>query len=291
MEALQRARLHEQLLELKLKHAERVVDQLCQEAVERTGSYTDLLSRLLEEELTHRRDRGAHLRIQLAHFPFKKTLEQFDFGFQPSLDQRQVEELATLGFFQEATNVLLVGPAGTGKTHLAVALGLKACLAGFSVYFITAHELGRRLVASLADDTLEDKLFALAKYAVLIVDEMGYLPFEPRQAALFFQLVARRYERGPIIVTSNKSFGQWGEVFGGDTAVASAILDRLLHHAAVINIRGPSYRLKDRQRALGLGPLAPVHPAAEPLAGSAGVQDPVKPKGDKKPRTPASDRL
>lgn len=252
MSAIVKVKLHEQLAELKLKHAERTVDQLCQEAMDREMSYTEFLSRILDEEIVRRRDRGTHLRTQLAHFPFQKTLEQFDFGFQPALDQRKLEELATLGFLQDAGNVVLLGPPGVGKTHLAVALGLKACLAGCSTYFISAHELGRRLLACLADDSIDKRLFEFAKYKLLIIDEMGYLPFERQQATLLFQLIARRYERGSVIVTTNKSFGQWADVFGGDSAVASAILDRLLHHATVINIRGPSYRLKDRDRALGL---------------------------------------
>ena len=280
METLERARLHEQLLELKLRHAEKIVAPLCEEGAQRSLSYTEVLGRLLDEEITHRRDRGADLRIKLAHFPFKKTLEQFDFGFQPGIDQRQVEELATLGFLKEAGNLLLLGPSGVGKTHLAVALGLKACLAGCSTYFISAHELGRRLLGSLADDTLEEKLFSLSKHTLLIIDEMGYLPFEPRQATLLFQLVARRYERNSILVTSNKSFGQWAEVFAGDAAVASAILDRLLHHATVLNIRGPSYRLKDRSAAFGQAlPLGSAD--RDPAAGSPSPRPPFRTKGGK----------
>jgi DNA replication protein DnaC len=255
---LTRARVHEQLLELKMRHAEKAVDQLCEDAAQRQSGYTEMLSRVLDEELVRRRDRGTHLLIQLAHFPFQKTLEQFDFGFQPSLDQRQIEELATLGFVAEGHNVILLGPPGVGKTHLAVALGLKACLAGQSVYCISGHELARRLVASLADDTLDREFRALTKCRLLIVDEFGYLPYERQQATLLFQLIARRYERLATIVTTNKGFAQWGDVFGGDAAIASAILDRLLHHAAVLNIRGPSYRLKDHQHALGLIPEDPT---------------------------------
>lgn len=250
--ALTQARVHEQLLELKMKHAERIVDQLCEEASSRQSGYTELLCRVLDAELDQRRDRGTQMRLKLAHFPFQKTLEQFDFGFQPSIDQRQVEELATLNFVAEGGNVVLLGPPGVGKTHLAVALGLKACLAGYTVYCTSGLELARRLVASLADDSLDQQFLALSKCKVLIIDELGYLPYERQQATLLFQLLARRYERLATIVTTNKGFAQWGEVFGGDQAVASAILDRLLHHAIVFNIRGASYRLRDRQQALGL---------------------------------------
>jgi len=252
--ALIRSRLHAQLLELKMKHAEREVDQLCDEAGARQSGYSELLSRVLDTELVQRRDRGIQMRLKLAHFPFQKTLEQFDFGFQPSIPQRQVEELATLNFIAEGGNVVLLGPPGVGKTHLAVALGLKACLAGYSVYCISGLELARRLVASLADDTLDQQFLALSKCKLLIIDELGYLPYERQQATLLFQLIARRYERLATIVTTNKGFAQWDEVFGGDQAVASAILDRLLHHAVVFNIRGASYRLKDRQQALGFTP-------------------------------------
>jgi len=248
---LTHARVHGQLLELKMKHAERSVDQLCAEAAERQTGYSEFLSRVLDCELVRRRDQGTLMRLKLAHFPFQKTLEQFEFGFQPSIDQRQIEELATLNFVSEGRNVVLLGPPGVGKTHLAVALGLKSCLAGYTVYCTSGLELARRLVGSMADDTLDKQFLALSKCRLLIIDELGYLPYERQQATLLFQLIARRYEKLATIVTTNKGFAQWGEVFGGDQAVASAILDRLLHHATVFNIRGASYRLKDRQQALG----------------------------------------
>ena len=257
---LTRARVHEQLQELKLKHAEQAVDHLCDDAAERQTGYTEFLCRVLDSELVRRRDQGTLMRLKLAHLPFQKTLEEFEFGFQPSIDQRQVEELATLNFVAEGRNVVLLGPPGVGKTHLAVALGMKACLAGLSVYCTSGLELARRLVASLADDSLDRQFLALTKCRLLIIDELGYLPYERQQATLLFQLIARRYERLSTIVTTNKGFAQWAEVFGGDAAVASAILDRLLHHATIFNIRGASYRLKDRQQALGFSGEAKPQP-------------------------------
>lgn len=257
---LTRARVHEQMQELKLKHAEQAVDHLCDDAAERQTGYTEFLCRVLDSELVRRRDQGTLMRLKLAHLPFQKTLEEFEFGFQPSIDQRQVEELATLNFVAEGRNVVLLGPPGVGKTHLAVALGMKACLAGLSVYCTSGLELARRLVASLADDSLDRQFLALTKCRLLIIDELGYLPYERQQATLLFQLIARRYERLSTIVTTNKGFAQWAEVFGGDAAVASAILDRLLHHATIFNIRGASYRLKDRQQALGFSVEAKPQP-------------------------------
>jgi len=257
---LTRSRVHEQLMELKMKHAEQAVDHLCDDAAERQTGYTEFLCRVLDSELVRRRDQGTLMRLKLAHLPFQKTLEQFEFGFQPSIDQRQIEELATLNFVAEGRNVVLLGPPGVGKMHLAVALGMKACLAGLSVYCTSGLELARRLVASLADDSLDRQFLALTKCRLLIIDELGYLPYERQQATLLFQLIARRYERLSTIVTTNKGFAQWAEVFGGDAAVASAILDRLLHHATIFNIRGASYRLKDRQQALGFSVEAKPHP-------------------------------
>jgi DNA replication protein DnaC len=177
--------------------------------------------------------------IKLARFPFVRDLDGFDFAAQPSLDKKQIREIATGRFIANAEVVLLLGPPGVGKTHLAVALGRQAILAGYSVLFVPAPTL----VAQL-----EDRLLHFSKPKLLIVDELGYLPFEPNAAHLFFQLVSRRYESGSMLITSNRAVGEWGTVFG-DPIVATAILDRLLHHSHVITIRGDSYRLREKRRS------------------------------------------
>src|SRR5918997_704577 len=178
----------------------------------------------------------------------KLKFEQLDFDFQPSLDRRQVRELAGLSFVERTQNVVVLGPPGVGKTHLAVALGIKAVEAGYSVLFLTLETLMTRLVRAKLENRLERALQQLVYPKVLIVDESGYLPLSRDEASLFFRLVVRRYERASLIVTSNKSFLDWGEVFN-DHVLATAILDRLLHHATTLNVKGESYRLKEKRRA------------------------------------------
>ncbi len=189
--------------------------------------------------------------------PFRKTLEQFDFAFQPSVDERLVRQLAQLTFVNEAANIILLGPPGVGKTHLAVALGLEAIHKGYGVYFVTAHNVVEDLKRAYNDGRLERRMRVYLAPKVLIIDEMGYLPYDRVGATLFFQLVSSRYERGSIILTSNKSFGEWGEVFG-DSVLAAAILDRLLHHSYILNIRGESYRLREKRRAGVFGAPPPT---------------------------------
>jgi DNA replication protein DnaC len=186
------------------------------------------------------------------HFPFVKTFEQFDFGFQPSLDDRQIRELRSLRFIHEASNVIFLGPPGVGKTHLSVALAEEAIRSGLGAYFITAHDLAADLGRAYREGRLDRRMRVYLAPKVLVIDEVGHLPLDDLGATIFFQLVSARYERGSIILTSNKSYGDWGSIFG-DSIIATAILDRLLHHSTTINIRGESYRLKDRRKA-GLVP-------------------------------------
>jgi DNA replication protein DnaC len=177
--------------------------------------------------------------------PHHKTVDEFDFAFQPDLDARKVRDLATLAFIDARSNIALLGPPGVGKTMLAVALAVAACQAGYSIYFTSLDDLVRRLRAAEATGRFARQLQAYLRPAVLVVDEVGYLPLDRAEANMVFQLVSRRYERGSMIITSNKSFTEWGGVLGDDV-LATAILDRLLHHCDVLSINGPSYRLKDR---------------------------------------------
>jgi DNA replication protein DnaC len=187
------------------------------------------------------------MRTHLARFPFVKGLDAFDFSYQPSLDKKQVQTLSTCHFIEHGENLVL-GPPGVGQTHLAVGLGLKAIERGYRVLFTTAAGLIASLTRALTEGRLEERLKLYTVPRLLIIDEIGYLPIDRAGANLFFQLISRRYERGPMILTSNQSFGSWGEVFG-DRVIATAVLDRILHHAITLNIRGKSYRLKDKLKA------------------------------------------
>jgi DNA replication protein DnaC len=228
--------------------AEARLEGLLEQAAKKEPSYADFLDELLGCEVDARRSRYLRARLQLAHLPFMKTFDQFDFTFQPSIDERQVRELRTLRFVHEASNVIFLGPPGVGKTHLSVALAEASIQAGFGAYFMTAHDIVGDLGRAYREGRLDRRMRVYLAPKVLIIDEMGYLPLDELGATIFFQLVSARYERGSIILTSNKSYGDWGSIFG-DPIIATAILDRLLHHSTTINIRGESYRLKDRRRA------------------------------------------
>jgi DNA replication protein DnaC len=203
---------------------------------------------VLTEEVSAKTAKNITLRTRLARFPFIKGLETFDFAYQPSLDKKPLTALATCHFIEHGENLVILGPPGVGKTHLAVGLGLKAIAQGYRVLFTTAAAMIATLTKATSEGRLEDKLKLYTVPRLLISDEIGYLPIERQGANLFFQLISRRYERGPMILTSNQSFGAWGEVFG-NRVIATAILDRVLHHAITLNIRGNSYRLKDKLKA------------------------------------------
>jgi DNA replication protein DnaC len=240
--------LQETLNGLGLAAVEARLEGLLEQAAKKEPSYGDFLLEVLTTESDARRQRYLKTRLQLAHLPYIKTFDQFDFSFQPSIDERQVRELRTLRFVHEASNVILLGPPGVGKTHLAVALGEAAIRSGQAAYFMTAHDLVDDLGRAYREGRLDRRMKVYLAPKVLVIDEMGYLPLDELGATIFFQLVSARYERGSIILTSNKSYGDWGGIFG-DPIIATAILDRLLHHSTTINIRGESYRLKDRRRA------------------------------------------
>jgi DNA replication protein DnaC len=257
---LQIERLQEQLKALKLQRSAGELSSLLQRAVKKELSLTDFLEELVTRELETKRERLATMKTTMARFPFHKTLESFDFKFQPSLDQKVIRELAKGRFIADAENVLLLGPPGVGKTHLAVGLGIKACAQGYRTLFVTASALLTQLTRFHAENRLEEKLKLLVQPKLLILDEIGYLPLDPLAANLFFQLVSRRYERGSILVTSNQSLSGWGEVFG-DQVIATAILDRLLHHSTILNIKGESYRLREKRQA---GLLTRSEPYTQP---------------------------
>jgi DNA replication protein DnaC len=239
---------------LKAPAAARSLPKLAERARAEEWSYEAFAAALLGTEHASREAHGGEARIRAARFPARKTLEEFDFSFQRSVRRQVIEHLGQLDFLHARENLVALGPPGTGKSHLSIAIGIRACLAGHRVAFATATEWVARLGDAQRHGRLQDELARLRRIPLVICDEVGYVPFDPEAANLMFMLVSSRYERASLIVTSNKPFSGWGEIFGDDV-VAAAMIDRLVHHAEILSLKGDSYRLKDKD----LGARPPAH--------------------------------
>ncbi|MCL8207122.1 MAG: IS21-like element helper ATPase IstB [Actinomycetia bacterium] len=255
--------------QLGCPQAAAVLDSPRETAAHRQQTYAEFLADLLGVEVAARRERSRRTRTRLAPRPFLRTLEQFDFSFQPSIDERQIRELATLTFVAEAAHGLFLGPPGVGKTHLAVALGLRAIEHGYGVSVVRAQDLLEDLRRAQAEHRLDRRLRIYLAPKLLIIDACGLWSYDRTAATALFALIAARYERGRSILTSNKGFAEWGEVLG-DAVIATAVLDRLIHPSDVVNIRGESYRLREKKRA-GWAPPRPIPPGGDGAGPSTAV--------------------
>lgn len=233
---------------------------LAQEAADSDASYTEFLERCLSAEQEERRRRSQAMLTKFAGFPAIKLIDDYDFKFAAGAPKKTVQTLQSMAFVERKENVIFLGPSGVGKTHLAIALGYLATQSGIKVRFVTAADLVMQLEKAQQRGQLDQFIRrSLLGPSILIIDEVGYLPLLGNQANLFFQVIAKRYEHGSIILTSNLSFGEWDNTFAGNSALTAAMLDRLLHHAHVVQIKGDSYRLKDKKKA---GVLMPANSAA-----------------------------
>lgn len=238
--------VHQHLERLKLMTMDALLEPTLERAMRESLSPLETIGYLVEQEWASKNSATIQTRMRSAGFPVKKRIEEFDFGFQPSIDQTVIRDLATLRFVENGENVVFLGPPGVGKTHLAIGLGAAAIEQGVSVLFINASVLIEQLKEAYHTGHQDSCLKRLNRPRLLIIDEIGYLPFDAPAAYCFFQLVSRRYEGRSTIFTSNKTFADWGEIFQ-DQVIAAALLDRILHHCTVVNIRGASYRMKDRK--------------------------------------------
>lgn len=256
------------LSDMGLTMSAHLLDAQVERSTEGHHTYVQFLNELLSSEKQERDRRNLEYRIGRAHLPYVRRIEEYDFDFQPSIDRRLIDELATTAFAQRGENVVLLGPPGVGKTHLAVGLAMRALDAGMSVNFTTLAHMITDLERSASHGTITRRWSSYRNPSLLIIDEVGYMQLNRSQAEILFRIVADRYERGSIIFTSNKYFSNWGELLS-DSVIATALLDRLLHHAHVINIRGQSYRLKDR---LETGAFSPA--VSSPGGKETGAQEP-----------------
>ena len=238
-------RVHEYLSRLGMSTMESIIDSYLETSHD--WPVMDILDHLLPEELKHKLSRKTENMLNWSGFPFRKTVDDFDFSFQPSIDRSVMDDLMTLRFMHNTENVAFLGPPGVGKTHLSIALGMRAIMSDIPVYYTSAMKLVQTLKRDYDLKRLEYRIKTYSRFRLMIVDEIGYLPLTREESNLFFQFVSSRYEKRSTIYTSNKSFSEWGEILG-DAVMASAVLDRILHHCTVINIKGESYRLKDRKK-------------------------------------------
>lgn len=231
--------------QLKLAKVKEYLPQYLDETIHKEKSFTETLKELTDKEIEFREDRAALINLTISHFPYHKGIQDFDFAYQPSISKAQILDFSTLRFLETSDNLLFIGSSGVGKTHLATAIGIEASKRRVSTYFIHFNDLITKIKRAYAENRHEQVVKHYSKYKLLIIDEIGYLPIEKEYSNVFFQLIASRYERRSIIITTNQPLSKWGEVFN-DNTIAAAIIDRLVHHSSIVKITGRSYRIKDK---------------------------------------------